>query len=394
LNLDQGRLVIKPHSPSNLPTTVIADPQSTPVADNARITTISDSFFSIMDDGDWGSPWADAANHGSRVDSDSRNQGQDSRSAVRSTGISDADDASENLNASRNGDDALGVSKTSPTARDAVWEGFEDSLAWADAGNAAVTGAAIETIPDWTAAKDGGGLESVSIEKKDDLDDEASGIWNRGRENSLVADGFGRWATGSDWDKTSTIHDGEENGYTSASLPASSGTETSSDTTADAEITCSEQERRDSDRNHSSCQHVQSPAGGHSISSPNEKAISQFSTPSESTALDNNQSLQHLPIPFEDVKLDSLSEKKLPDREDIDDGFGDFAEGGGEFDDFVIAEAEPVRAGLTESSAPCDLTDVPLFNIDKLLVFKLYPVPTSYPELPPIYKEVIHTTGA
>jgi len=191
--------------------------QSTPAADNAQITSISDSFFNIMDDGDWGSPWADAANHRSRVDSDSRNQGQDIGSAARSTGISDADDASENLNASRNGDDAFGVSKTSPTAGDALWEGFEDSLAWADAGNAAVTGVAIETIPDWTAGgKDNGGLNSASVEmdtRKDGLDDEASGVWNRGRENSLVADGFSRWATGSDWDKTNTIHDndGEEN---------------------------------------------------------------------------------------------------------------------------------------------------------------------------------------
>ena len=74
-----------------------------------------------------------------------------------------------------------------------------------------------------------------------------------------------------------------------------------------------------------------------------------------------------------------------------DDDFGDFAEEA-EFDDFVGTEPEVKAPSPPPPPPPSE--GVPAFEIDTSFVRKLYPIPTSSPDPPPVEGEVIHTTGA
>ncbi|KAA8910436.1 hypothetical protein FN846DRAFT_542501 [Sphaerosporella brunnea] len=99
------------------------------------------------------------------------------------------------------------------------------------------------------------------------------------------------------------------------------------------------------------------------------------------------------PAPSADEERDEGDFK--PDGDDDDfGGFGDFAENG-DFDDFVEPEPElEPKPTTTPVVSPSPSTDIPAFDIDFSLVRKLYPIPTSISECPPVEKETIHTTGA
>ncbi|CUS07853.1 unnamed protein product [Tuber aestivum] len=73
------------------------------------------------------------------------------------------------------------------------------------------------------------------------------------------------------------------------------------------------------------------------------------------------------------------------DQDDDDDDFGDFAAEGGEF--------EELQAPISEPTLPAVITAPPpdSFEIDVSFVSKLYPIPTSRPDPPPI-EEIISTT--
>jgi len=70
---------------------------------------------------------------------------------------------------------------------------------------------------------------------------------------------------------------------------------------------------------------------------------------------------------------------------DGDDEFGDFAVEGGEFEEPQAPIPEPVLPPVIKAPPPDS------FEIDVSLVSKLYPIPTSCPDLPPI-DEIISTT--
>ncbi|KAI5780798.1 hypothetical protein EDC01DRAFT_633068 [Geopyxis carbonaria] len=97
----------------------------------------------------------------------------------------------------------------------------------------------------------------------------------------------------------------------------------------------------------------------------------------------------------ENNKVDNINgiaegEEVNDDLESPDDDFGDFAEEG--FDDSAADDTAPFP---TKPLSPAPITqDVPALSIETELVLKLYPIPISYPNPPPLEPEIISTIGA
>ncbi|KAG0636174.1 hypothetical protein HOY80DRAFT_1089855 [Tuber brumale] len=85
---------------------------------------------------------------------------------------------------------------------------------------------------------------------------------------------------------------------------------------------------------------------------------------------------------------DSSTSVSASDQGDDEDDFGDFAaEGGGGFEEPQASMPEPVLPAAIKAPPPGS------FEVDISLVSKLYPIPTSRPDLPPI-EEIISTTDS
>ncbi|KAF8541353.1 hypothetical protein BDD12DRAFT_878922 [Trichophaea hybrida] len=78
---------------------------------------------------------------------------------------------------------------------------------------------------------------------------------------------------------------------------------------------------------------------------------------------------------------------------DDDDDFGDFAEEA-DFDDFVDQTPPDPPAPPDPPTSPITSAAVPAFDVDTSHVRKLYPIPTTAPNLPPLEEEIINTVGA
>jgi len=99
-----------------------------------------------------------------------------------------------------------------------------------------------------------------------------------------------------------------------------------------------------------------------------------------------------VPLSSDTIPDRSLADTQVSSEESSrvdDDDFGDFAEEA-EFDDFVGDGPEVPP----EARAPPPSEGVPAFEIDTSLIHKLYPIPTSSPDPPPVEDEMIRTTGA
>ncbi|KAF8252924.1 hypothetical protein K440DRAFT_657499 [Wilcoxina mikolae CBS 423.85] len=86
-------------------------------------------------------------------------------------------------------------------------------------------------------------------------------------------------------------------------------------------------------------------------------------------------------------------DKERLDASDDDDDFGDFAEEA-DFDDFVDQTPPAPPAPPDPRTSPIISAAVPAFDVDTSLVRKLYPIPTTAPNLPPLEEEIINTVGA
>ncbi|KAG0134358.1 hypothetical protein HOY82DRAFT_602550 [Tuber indicum] len=366
---------------------------------------------------DWGSPWADDEKLGDKDDRPGRKL---------SPGVKDAEGEEEGNNLGKKGEEEVVITTVMEEKQDvgaadlAVdWDnGFADSLAWANA----TPGVQVEDgdsfgwgalrSENFTGVGAGGGDSGEEGEGR--IEDDWRGS-NKGEGpktanlHPIATDEVNAWGAGSDWGDPRTPRTPEpriEGMNDALGLSLDEVGDNTPDGAFDAEVKTPDVERHDqligaTNLLNSSTKQLVSDGETQNVgqsSADNLQAVLEAvsdPTPSKTQEASKDASppplephLATSPICGANSPKDGSTSVTASDQGDDDDDFGDFAaEGGGGFEEPQASMPEPVLPAAIKAPPPDS------FGIDISLVSKLYPIPTSRPDPPPI-KEIISTTDS
>ncbi|PWW78569.1 hypothetical protein C7212DRAFT_362281 [Tuber magnatum] len=361
---------------------------------------------------DWGSPWADDEKLGDKDDGKLPPSVKD---------VEEEEEEEEGNNLEKEGEEEVVVAPATKEKRNVGaagltvdWDsGFADSSAWANTTPR-------ERVRDedgfgWGAlhlgdfsgvgAKDGGGSgEEEEVRIKDDR--RGSGKDGDANLHPIATDEVNAWGASSDWGDPRTpesriegpndalilsldeVGDNTPDGRfdTEAKDLPTPDVERRGQLIGAANLLSSPKKRRTSDR---AAHNVEESSENHSqavleaVSDPTP--LKSQEGPNDASPSSPEPHLATLLVCGSDPLRDDPTSVNAGDQDDGDDDFGDFATEGGEFEEPQASIPEPALPAVIKAPPPDS------FGIDVSLVLKLYPIPTSRPDPPPI-EDIISST--